>query len=184
MHLNTSFSVPNKEDSFCDIGWDYLCNETRERVKEEWETKFDELLVDWGLDKGTQEDMPLGLPQASLVSTHGQWTQRLEDESLRSLYWESVRWAWTTVWPCPSTESVSLSAGTSQAMPSTCWSTSGLPLEEGMTTHRLRNGNTQRPQPTTSPEHDQPPEAALSAGLGRAQEGQPILKEMLVSREP
>ena len=29
MHLNTSSSVPNKEDSFCDIGWDYLCNETK-----------------------------------------------------------------------------------------------------------------------------------------------------------
>jgi len=49
---------------------------------------------------------------------------------------------------------------------------------------RLRNGNTQSPHPTTSPEHDQLPEAALSAGLGRAQEGPLILKEMLVSREP
>ena len=52
-------------------------------------------------------------------------------------------------------------------MPSTRWSTSGLPWEEGMTP-RLRNGNTRSPQPTTSPEHDQPPEAALSAELERA----------------
>ena len=88
------------------------------------------------------------------------------NESLRSLYQEFARLAWTTVWPCLSTESVSLSTGISQAMPSTCWSTSGLPWEEGMAPRLRQNGNTQSPQPTTIPEHY--PSWSHPAGSGRA----------------
>ena len=76
MHLNTSSSVPNKEDSFCDIGWDYLCNETKGKSQGRVRNK-----IRWAgswlrFGQRHPRGCALGLHQASLVSTHGQWRQR------------------------------------------------------------------------------------------------------------
>lgn len=137
------FSVPNKEDSFCDIGVDYLCNKTKE-LTEVW-TKY-------------PRGYSLRLLQAFLVSRHSRVDSASWHESLRSL-----KWAWTisdhvqhrvcqlVSWrsprPCPAhTGSLVVCHGRKEWHPD--W------------------GVVLGPQPTTSPEHDQPLKL-LSAELER-----------------